>query len=340
MTLKFSKELSRNYSLFQIDAYLEFSKRRNPAFDVPINIGRPLFVYQGGPLVDIYFPPGEMKAIYAEFGKALADRSYFERLVQGSAEVLEKITPYFEQKERVADIEGLRELYELYLDFLYGESASWVAPHIEALPQDLRSRAMALRQATQHLSSMRDEMLDYNLKRLFPGLGQLVHFLPTKEVFSGLAEEELRPIAEKLAHGFVFFDGTYHTGEHRSVLRELDFELEDEKHSDDIKELHGQIACAGLARGKVKLVWTKDDNGKIQDGDILVSPMTRPDFLPAMKKALSFVTDEGGITCHAAIVAREMNKPCIIGTKIATKVLKDGDMVEVDAENGVVKKID
>ena len=58
-----------------------------------------------------------------------------------------------------------------------------------------------------------------------------------------------------------------------------------------------------------------------------------------MKKAGAFVTNEGGITCHAAIVAREMKKPCIIGTKIATKVLKDGDLVEVDAENGVVRVI-
>ena len=65
--------------------------------------------------------------------------------------------------------------------------------------------------------------------------------------------------------------------------------------------------------------------------------MIKPDYLSAMKKAVAFVTDEGGITCHAAIVARELNRPCIIGTKIATKVLKDGDEVEVDADNGVVK---
>jgi len=67
--------------------------------------------------------------------------------------------------------------------------------------------------------------------------------------------------------------------------------------------------------------------------------MTRPDMAPILKKAAAFVTNEGGITCHAAIVSRELNKPCIIGTKIATKVLKDGDTVEVNANNGVVKII-
>lgn len=65
--------------------------------------------------------------------------------------------------------------------------------------------------------------------------------------------------------------------------------------------------------------------------------MTTPDYLPAMNKAAAFITDEGGVTCHAAIVAREIGKPCIIGTKFATKILKNGDMVEVDADSGVVR---
>jgi len=65
--------------------------------------------------------------------------------------------------------------------------------------------------------------------------------------------------------------------------------------------------------------------------------MTRPEFVPLMKKAAAIITDEGGITSHAAIISREMNIPCIIGTKIATKIFKDGDLVEVDADKGIVK---
>ena len=75
----------------------------------------------------------------------------------------------------------------------------------------------------------------------------------------------------------------------------------------------------------------------MQKGEVLVSIMTTPRLTEAFKKASAVVTDEGGVICHAAIVAREMKKPCIIGTKIATKVLKDGDLVEVDAEKGTVK---
>ena len=82
-----------------------------------------------------------------------------------------------------------------------------------------------------------------------------------------------------------------------------------------------------------------DQISQLKEGEILVSPMTIPDFLPAMKKAAAFVTDEGGILCHAAIVAREMKKPCIVGTKFATQVLEDGDYIEVDANRGIVTLI-
>jgi phosphoenolpyruvate synthase/pyruvate phosphate dikinase len=110
-----------------------------------------------------------------------------------------------------------------------------------------------------------------------------------------------------------------------------------QKEIEKVSEFKGQIAFKGKVTGTVKIIKNKLQMGKVGSGDILVSPMTTPDFLPAMQKAAAFVTDEGGIICHAAIVAREMKKPCIIGTKIATKVLKDGDVIEVDAEKGVVK---
>jgi pyruvate,water dikinase len=76
---------------------------------------------------------------------------------------------------------------------------------------------------------------------------------------------------------------------------------------------------------------------KMKPGNILVSISTQPDLLPAMKKAAAFVTDQGGVTSHAAIVAREMKTPCVIATKIATQVLHDGDLVDVDADTGLVK---
>ncbi|MDP7195734.1 MAG: PEP-utilizing enzyme [SAR202 cluster bacterium] len=110
-----------------------------------------------------------------------------------------------------------------------------------------------------------------------------------------------------------------------------------DKTGDDTMDIKGMVARKGITKGVVKIVLKASEQSKVSDGDVLVTTMTTPDFIPAMKKASAFITDEGGITCHAAIVAREIGKPCIIGTKIATKVLKDGMRVEVDANNGVVK---
>jgi phosphohistidine swiveling domain-containing protein len=104
-------------------------------------------------------------------------------------------------------------------------------------------------------------------------------------------------------------------------------------------EIRGNIANPGKAIGLARIVVGQDDFHKMQKDDVLVAAMTRPEFLPIMKLAAAIVTDEGGITCHAAIVARELGIPCIIGTQVATKMLKDGDKVEVNANHGTVIKL-
>lgn len=105
------------------------------------------------------------------------------------------------------------------------------------------------------------------------------------------------------------------------------------------KTLSGNTAWPGTATGKVKKVFSVKDISHVKKGDILVAVMTFPNYIPAMEKAAAFVTDEGGILCHASIIAREMKKPCIIGTKDATKLLHNGDIVEVDASVGKIKVI-
>ncbi|NQU98796.1 hypothetical protein HQ533_04970 [Candidatus Woesearchaeota archaeon] len=104
-------------------------------------------------------------------------------------------------------------------------------------------------------------------------------------------------------------------------------------------ELMGMCASTGRYIGNVRKIITAKDIDKMLPGEVLVSTMTTPNFIPAMKKAGAIVTDEGGITCHAAIVSRELGIPCVIGTKVATKIFEDGDIVEVRANHGTVRKI-
>lgn len=107
--------------------------------------------------------------------------------------------------------------------------------------------------------------------------------------------------------------------------------------TEDIKELKGSIAYAGKVRGRVKVVMGESHLHKVKKGDILVSFSTNPQMIAVMKKAGAIVTEQGGIGSHAAIVSRELKIPCIVSVPKAAQILKDGQLVEVDAERGVVR---
>ena len=100
--------------------------------------------------------------------------------------------------------------------------------------------------------------------------------------------------------------------------------------------LEGLGASPGVVVGIVKILHSVDNLDKIKEGDVLVAKMTNPDYVVAMKRAKAIVTDEGSITSHAAIVSRELQIPCVVGTSYATSKLKDGDLVTVDGTNGDV----
>jgi phosphohistidine swiveling domain-containing protein len=157
--------------------------------------------------------------------------------------------------------------------------------------------------------------------------------------------KENKDLIEKRKLGYSVLtktDGTVveEYGDVQPVKERMDSHYKELSKQDSETEIKGQIGSKGIIKGIAKIVrFYEKDKHKLQKGEILVTGMTRPEFVPLMKIAGGIVTDEGGITCHAAIVSRELGIPCVIGTKIATKVLKDGDMVEVDAIKGIVRII-
>ncbi len=132
----------------------------------------------------------------------------------------------------------------------------------------------------------------------------------------------------------------FYTGEKARKVKDEVFEELSTAH---LTEFKGAIANLGIVRGVVKLLKTDDlrlagkNLSEMKENSVLVVGMTNPNMVQIARKAIAIVTDEGGVTCHAAIISREFNIPCIIGTKIATQVLKDGDEVEVDANAGVIR---
>ena len=112
--------------------------------------------------------------------------------------------------------------------------------------------------------------------------------------------------------------------------------------ADDDAGVEGEVlvrglgASPGIATGNVKIVLDIDELDKIEEGDVMVTTMTTPDMVPAMRRASGIVTDEGGVTCHASIISRELGIPCVVGTGDATKTLKENTGVTLDGKKGLV----
>jgi len=133
-------------------------------------------------------------------------------------------------------------------------------------------------------------------------------------------------------------------GENLYIVQTRPITTLEKRHEGGEKELKGELILTGLAAspgigsGKIKIVETMEDLGKVSQGDILVTKMTNPDMVVTMQKSAAIVTDEGGLTAHAAIVSREMGIPAVVGTQEATTKLKEGEIITVDGFNGRIYK--
>ena len=128
-------------------------------------------------------------------------------------------------------------------------------------------------------------------------------------------------------------------GENAEGLLKKVLNLEMERLGAELKGMVANRGKTGKIRGIAKII-IDPDRQEFKKGEILVTSMTRVEFVPIMRRAKAIITDEGGIAAHAAIISRELGIPCIVGTKIATKVMKDRDEVEMDMGKGIVKIID
>ncbi|MDO8593427.1 MAG: PEP-utilizing enzyme [bacterium] len=264
----------------------------------------------------------------------LKGMAFMNSVMERYRPILAEIKTYWD-KGALTDKEEIKKYFELVRRGISYMSTCFYVGLDDRTPEAVQKLVVAMREGDE-LFAHGDEFV----RDCFTALGrnrELAYLVLPEEFLDTLpTDEEL----QRRSRGAVLVDGKEFVV---STLKEFakrhpEFELRDLQTSAPMTtEVKGQIAFKGKVSGLVRIVKNRKQALEVNAGDIIVSPMTTPDFIDAMKKAAAFVTDEGGITCHAAIVAREMKKPCIIGTKIATQVLHDGDMVEVDADNGVVR---
>lgn len=188
----------------------------------------------------------------------------------------------------------------------------------------------------------RETLLGEIGKRLSLSDAQMVS-MTLDEIQASIAQHHPSVETEELDLRAEAFAYVFEAGQKRVVTRDEIYQYEEaeESQSDDtsVSSVNGMVANPGVVTGSAKVLLGPQDNWKVNAGDIIIATMTTPEYIAAMEKAAAFVTDEGGITCHAAITSREFNVPCIVGTYIATKVFRDNDIVCVDTDQNVVYRV-
>jgi len=294
---------------------------------------RQIFIIQGG-LVTTYRNPalaGELRGIFVarrqDNPRYLSD-FYDEYLKRFAALRISWNKDYLHRYELADFIEKM----VLFWPAVYASVHLAGHPEFSAADQELM---LKLRTKIDIAADKASDINIRSLQRLYPDLGELAAAVSTADFRND--HIDIGALRVLFARPAVLAEGVMISDEDFARLKQkYDFTLASDDVDVSVSIISGQTACPGQASGRVCLILRRSEMNNIKEGDILVTTMTTPDFLPAMKRAAAFVTDEGGVTCHAAIIAREMKKPCVIGTRVATKLLQDGDRVTVDADKGEV----
>jgi len=270
---------------------------------------------------------------------AQEDRNFIPTIEKTILDKLTFIRPIYEKEESISLSDLKRFLKELEEGYPWFEAMWWFfqmddESKVAGLELDNLAK---VRDLTDTLCNSSDTVIRKSLFKIYPELGEFSSLLKREEIISGMLpkKEEL----ERRDVGYFFGNNTLINGldkEKAEKFFEMHFTQNPVK---KVRQLNGLPAYRGVVRGFVRRIMGHKQIDNMKEGEILISPMTIPDFIPAIHKAAAIVTDEGGVLCHAAIVAREFGKPTIVGTGIATKQLQDGDIVEVNATAGKVTLI-
>lgn len=310
-------------------AYMEdYFGNKNPYFPPQIN-------YLNDGVVEIWENEEAIKWFINQLlDKNIKDGQFLFDIIKKHSDVLQQLNKFF-KKEHLSSVMDFKKFIKLVEEGTYTFLAFYYSALDERTPKNIRDKAIDIR-SKDAFYDYADRLIKNTIEHLHPYTNGLSISILIKELEAPPCENILR---RRFTNCIMIIDGTL------EIIKIENFAKNNSQYrfifpeNLDLKYLKGQTAHIGNVSGKVRIIRRKNEINKFMAGEILVSPMTTPDFLPAMKIAKAIITDEGGITCHAAIISRELKKPCIIGSKIATQAFKDGDFVNVDANNGIVKLV-
>lgn len=310
-----------------------------------------------------YLPKSVVEKTLADGLELLISEEKFNKYVQNFSEYKKRSVEFFEntlkkdglkKEEVIQALSLLSEMFSFYskTEFFYTDKAYMkleenpskeLITNIEAFEEVKNSGRQYLNQLI--FSGGYADQLTGILAKQFSVLVEELRMYKVEEVINLFDEQRVgKELLYARSDAFIqnATDGTMNYFEGDEAKKLINNFVSEEAGERTVK---GVVANKGKKRGKVKViptdyysdfsVLTKLFN-EMDEGDILVAETTSPELMPACKKAGAIITDQGGLLSHAAIVSREMNIPCIVGTSNATEILKNGDMVEVDADNGVI----
>lgn len=341
---KFVKIFSLECSFFYLTLWNDSDRLGRKDF-INYKIKNNLFYYPGlGERGSVWYFKDELAAMEKKFlsvlrlNKAKLMRSVTQRLDY----YWPLLFPYLTYKKKLKNIAEFERFYHNLVYWWSAMSLVFSAPDIKDLPDDVRQLILKYRAESQEYTSEMDKVMQNFFKKYYPEFKNIAWTITPAEAAAiakrGISQQYYKKLLER-RHGFgMFNEKMYSKSELKKVLLKKRFYFEDTR-VNKVESVHGKATSKLSFVGKVCVIHTSKDFKKVKKGAVLITQMTTPDYIPSMRLAGAFVTDEGGLTCHAAIISRELKKPCIVGTRVATQVFKDGDMVEVDADRGIVRKI-
>lgn len=318
----FKKHCSRDLGIFTSSIFGEtYVKSNKEMFGIGFSIV--LWLVKDKNFVTFYRSEKEQQKYRSFVGKKCKDKEFVLHLVEELRKWTDWINRFIEENNSLELFLGRKkEFIDNYRTFFaYHQIIYWASHFLhENNPE------------SEEILKELDSSYKYN-EMVVPNVEAYLKKLSISHLHYNEIEGEIKN------RGLFFFDN----GEQISIFGENLNEIEEfikskETIDKKVKDFKGIGIHNGTVRGKVKIV-KENELIDTSEGIVLVTGMTRPQLNYLFKKCKAIVTEEGGMLCHAAILAREEGIPCVVGTKNATKILKDGDIVEVDANNGVVKKL-
>lgn len=333
---------SREKTLFYFTMWND-SDRKGYSDYLGYTVKNNLFIVKpAGQKGSVWYDPNELAEIEQKTKTMVSDQSFIASLKSRLDEEWTILFPYLNKEKVISSGEELEYYYTHLVNWWSAMNTAFGIPDMMEADETTKQLFLSYRTESEKYTEQMNKVFIQFWNEKLPQYADVTFFVsPSEAVKIANGDVDLIEEVVKRKNGCVFLnEKLYPIDQLDAILGQNNLTLE-KIEADGASEIKGSVAYKidHVVAGKARLISGFKDMHDFQEGEILVTEMTNPDYVPVMKLAAAIVTNEGGITCHAAIASRELKVPCVIGTKVATNVIKTGDMVEVDTLNGIIRII-